>query len=77
MNKYWLVGNILKESKQINLTFDSKDEAEKMLTFYSLAGYECKLDCVPESVINLANRLQQDYDDRRNIANKIIKESKK
>ena len=54
MNKYWLVGNNLQEQKQIDLTFDLKDQAEKMKTFYSLAGYECKLSYSPDSVIKLA-----------------------
>ena len=59
MNKYWLVGNNLQEQKQINLTFDCESQAEKMRTFYSLAGYECKLSYVPESVIKLANKAQE------------------
>ena len=58
MNKYWLVGNNLQEQKQINLTFDSECQAEKMKTFYSLAGYECKLSRVPESVIKLTKDIE-------------------
>jgi hypothetical protein len=58
MNKYWLVGNNLQEQKQINLTFDCESQAEKMKTFYSLAGYECKLSRVPESVIQLTKEVE-------------------
>jgi hypothetical protein len=54
MNKYWLVGNNLQEQKQINITFDTETDAEKMKMFYSLSGYECKLSYVPESIIELA-----------------------
>jgi len=59
MNKYWLIGNNLQQQKQIDLTFDLLDQAEKMKTFYSLAGYECKLSYVPESVIKLAKEAQE------------------
>jgi hypothetical protein len=57
MKKYWLVGNNLQEQKQINLTFDSNCQAEKMKTYYSLLGYECKLSYVPVSTIETLEKM--------------------
>ena len=58
MNKYWLVGNLLEEQKQINMVFDCQDQAVKQQHFYTLAGYECKLSCVPNAVIQLMNEIK-------------------
>lgn len=57
MNKYWLIGNNLQEQKQIDLTFDLLDQAEKMKTFYSLSGYQCKLSYVSVSTLETLEKM--------------------